>query len=60
MVIEPRSMLFYRYPGGEVGRTTWIDNNIADYLCEKFKKKPRGGRPIYVIRCYPKQIEGAT
>lgn len=51
---EPLSMLFYRYSNGAVGRTAWIENHIADHLRDKFKNKPRGGVPIYVIRCRPK------
>jgi hypothetical protein len=48
-------MLFYRYSDDAIGRTTWVENAIANKLRDKFKKKPQGGQPIYVIRCYPKQ-----
>jgi hypothetical protein len=52
---EPRSMLFYRYSDNAIGRTQWIENHIADHLRDKFKKKAEGGRPIYVVRCKPRE-----
>jgi hypothetical protein len=62
IISGPRSMVIIGYADG-CGRTTWIDNQIADRLIRSLKKRAKaaaGTRPLYVIRCHPKQIEGKT
>lgn len=61
---RPLSMVFVQYKGGEgLGRSVWIENKTADHLIQSLKKPAKraaGTRPAYVVRCYPKQVEGST
>jgi hypothetical protein len=41
-----------------MGRSAWIENHVADHLIQSLKKPAKraaGTRPVYVVRCYPKQ-----
>jgi hypothetical protein len=62
---RPLSMVFVQYAGSHpgLGRSVWIENETADHLIRSLKKPSKraaGSRPVYVVRCYPKQIEGST
>jgi hypothetical protein len=55
-------MVIIGYSDGR-GRSAWIKNDIADHLVKSLKrptKRAAGTRPLYIVRCRPKQIEGAT
>jgi len=57
---RPLSMVFVQYSGNGVGRSVWIENKMADHLIQSLKKPAKraaGTRPVYVVRCYPKQVQ---
>jgi hypothetical protein len=47
-------MVFYRYPSGRIGHSTWMPPDRAAWLVNSFQERSRAKTTVlYIVRRYP-------